>query len=713
MRWSSNGDYGIILGGAMNFRCFDPYMLYFRGKCQSFLSIYMLTAAAAYPEIIPPDRIMDWTPGVTVGVPGGIPDRAVIGSIVDSAKYGTGTVDASGAIGAAIDSCGAGKVVYIPSGIYRLDDRVYRAYANNVTIRGAGMGKTVLKATTENQVLLFGTSDWPSPSAQVPITGGAIKGSTVITVSNASGITVGKLVRVEQNDLSYVIALSAPTTNATLMSALFRVTAKTATTVAVTPPLPFTYTRSPALVQYALGPLVNTGVEDLTLDCNSISPVGVQIEQAWGCWVKNVEIKNSTRRQMFLTAFVCGEVRHCYTHDVVGGGPNHEGIDFYQDGSFNLIEDNIAWDGGYPGIILGDSKGGCTGNVIAYNFVYDANTGDSTMAGMDLSVSHGPHNMLNLVEGNIAGGTGSDGYFGSTSHITLLRNWFTATHPTGKDNLIAVNIGRWNTYFNVVGNVLGTSTFPAAGLFQPEKAFSYSSSVIYKMGFPNMGNNGFSLTWGPTTPPDYTKQSVNQPGGDGHGTGGNTLQELDLNVKATILRHGNYDYLNDAVLWDSAISDHTIPASYFRTSKPGFFGSLAWPPFDPASPPGAFNDSTLCRIPAGYRYVKGIDPPGSSAVENKGKTSAAFSDFHVSAVPAFSYRGIRITCRIPTGSYAEIIISDLKGRLLKKFAGSRAETGLLMKIGDEKGPAAPKSGAYCITAKFGGVVKSIFVTTLR
>ena len=38
---------------------------------------------------------------------------------------------------------------------------------------------------------------------------------------------------------------------------------------------------------------------------------------------------------------------------------------------------------------------------------------------MDISVSHGPHNMMNLVEGNIAGGMGSDGYFGSTSHITI------------------------------------------------------------------------------------------------------------------------------------------------------------------------------------------------------------------------------------------------------------------------------------------------------
>ncbi|MBP6837076.1 MAG: hypothetical protein KA190_07220, partial [Kofleriaceae bacterium] len=38
--------------------------------------------------------------------------------------------------------------------------------------------------------------------------------------------------------------------------------------------------------------------------------------------------------------------------------------------------------------------------------------------------------------------------------------------------------------------------------------------------------------------------------------------------------------------------------------KPAWFGSLAWPPVDTASP--ASDDPTV--IPAGYRYVHGQDP---------------------------------------------------------------------------------------------------------
>jgi hypothetical protein len=674
-----------------------------------------LFAGQICAQIIPQDRLMDWTPGVTVGVPGGIPNRTTIGFRVDSVTYGTGTVDASAAIGAAIDSMRTrpGQVVYIPAGTYRLDSRVYRANASNITIRGAGTGKTILKATTNAEVLLLGSGDWPRPTAGLAITGGATKGSTVLTVADASSITVGKLVRVEQNNLPYVITGTAPTTNTKAMSVMFKVTAKTSTSVTVFPPLPFDFTLSPALVQYSISPLINTGVEDLTVDCNSISWAGLEFDQVWGCWIKNVEVINSTGRQMFLVCFVNGEVRHNYTHSVVGGGPNHEGIDFYEDGSFNLIEDNITYNGGFPGIIFGDSKGGCVGNVIAYNFSYNANTGASTMAGMDISVSHGPHNMMNLVEGNIAGGMGSDGYFGSTSHILLARNWFTATHPTGTDNLIAVNVGRWNNYFSLVGNVLGTSSFSASGLFQPVASFSYASQVIYKLGFPNMGNNGFSLTWGPTSPPDYTLQSVNQPGGDSHGTGGNSLQELDLNVKNTMIRHGNYDYLNHSIAWEPAISDHGIPNSYFRSAKPWFFGTLAWPPFDPISPPGAFNDANISKIPAGYRYVNGIDPPGSNAVNNGSRTAALFAGFGLKAGYSPINQCLRVTYRISKASYVDISIIDLNGRLKKTLVSGDVEAGSHQVMWKGNESMTFHSGVYCIIIKEGGHSESIRVLVGR
>lgn len=550
--------------------------------------IFHLMYVMLNAQIIPPDRLTDWIPGVNVGVPGGIPHRTMIGAAVNADSFGTGLADASKAIGDAIDACPEGMVIYIPEGTYRIDHRIYKTSVGNITIRGAGMGKTILKAMVDNQVIYLGNPDQPRPVSGIPIRGGVNKGSKVIALSGTSSIIVGNLVRIEQDDLPYVISRVAPAVNNRLMSVMFRITEKTDTSVTVTPPVPFDFTLSPSLVQYLNPPLINTGVEDLTIDCNGKAWAGVEMDQAWGCWVKNVEIKNSRSRQMFFCAFVAGEIRQNYTHSVTGGGPNFEGIDFYEDGCFNLIEDNIVYNGGFPGIILGDYKGGCAGNAITYNYCYNVNTGYANMAGMDISVSHGPHNMMNLVEGNIAGGMGSDGYFGSTSHITVARNWFTVTHPTCTYNLIGINAGRWNNYFNIIGNVIGTESFSNNGLYQPEKPFSYSDQVIYKLGYPNMGNNNYSGTWGPQVSPSYIGQSANQPD--------NSLQELDLNVRNTMIIHGNYDYKNKAVIWDPGINDHCIPKSYIYKTKPGFFGDCPWPPAGP-DVEGYVND-----IPAKRRF---------------------------------------------------------------------------------------------------------------
>ena len=113
-----------------------------------------------------------------------------------------------------------------------------------------------------------------------------------------------------------------------------------------------------------------------------------------------------------------------------------------------------------------------------------------------------------------------------------------------------------------------------------------------------MGNTGYASVLPASTPIDYSSQGESLA----------DAQALDQNVAATMLRHGNYDYFNRAILWDPAIPQQALPPSLFRSDKPAFFGSLAWPPFDPNAPPGSVDDANIARIPAGYRFVHGIDP---------------------------------------------------------------------------------------------------------
>ena len=85
--------------------------------------------------------------------------------------------------------------------------------------------------------------------------------------------------------------------------------------------------------------------------------------------------------------------------------------------------------------------------------------------------------------------------------------------------------------------------------------------------------------------------------------------KLDRNVKATILRHGNFDYVNNAVIWDATISDHAIPNSLFYSSQPSWWTSgLPWPPIGPDLTP------RRGRIPAQVRYETMATPTRPLAI---------------------------------------------------------------------------------------------------
>ena len=53
-----------------------------------------------------------------------------------------------------------------------------------------------------------------------------------------------------------------------------------------------------------------------------------------------------------------------------------------------------------------------------------------------------------------------------------------------------------------------------------------------------------------------------------------------------------------------SLGSRALPPSLYLGTKPSWFGRLTWPPFDPASPNVSYE-----AIPAGYRFVHGVDPP--------------------------------------------------------------------------------------------------------
>ena len=64
----------------------------------------------------------------------------------------------------------------------------------------------------------------------------------------------------------------------------------------------------------------------------------------------------------------------------------------------------------------------------------------------------------------------------------------------------------------------------------------------------------------------------------GYDTALTDTTNYDPAVKSNILRHGNWDSVNKTTVWDPAITDRTVPASFYLTGKPSWWGNLPWPP---------------------------------------------------------------------------------------------------------------------------------------
>src|ERR1700722_7199327 len=143
-----------------------------------------------------------------------------------------------------MDSCPAGQVVYIPAGRFRVGRIVHTGNnKNNRTVRGAGMGKTILFPSNNNQIYTVGDEEWPPPDQNsnnwIPITSGATKGSNTITVADASAFVVGAPLGISPNVLpTWAHNLGGFPDTLRTMRIYFKIRSKTSTTVTFDPPCP-------------------------------------------------------------------------------------------------------------------------------------------------------------------------------------------------------------------------------------------------------------------------------------------------------------------------------------------------------------------------------------------------------------------------------------------------------------------------------------------
>jgi hypothetical protein len=549
--------------------------------------------------IIPENRRIDWT---STGVPGGIPGWTRVCATIDAATYGDGAADATAAIQSAVDDCetsapdtspGPG-VVMIPEGTYRVDGRIALGTKSYIVIRGAGADRTTIVAGGET--FLFGVNGLASLG--IPITAGATQGSTELTLESAADLSVDQLIDVSEDNEAGLVFTNHGSTNDLKQMAL--VTGISGSTITITPPLIWTLSSNPVVLFGFIGLERFAGLEDMKIDhSGGGSGSSFTFDQCYGCWARGIYSYKPGGYHTFIVDSLSGEVRDCCFNDSQTYGSNNAGLNVR--GSTNAgvnqgavtafrFENNI-FDRAFPGVEMQNASSGC---AIAYNYGYATQAGDYTPgdtyvgwnSGM-LNDNHGPHDMMNLWEGNVAEQFISDGYFGSSSHGTLLRNHLWGRNPRFEISWNAVSLDRWAYFYNIVGNVLGLAdplpvTYQFAGTDD-----CGAGSGIYRLGFPNMGNCGLE---------SYDGQSP---------------EGLDDRVADTLLRWGNFDYVSNAVLWEAPEipddvplpSTQSLPASLIYTGRPSWWpAGVAWPPIGPDVTGGQDGSGHAWKIPAELCY---------------------------------------------------------------------------------------------------------------
>ncbi|MBP7119023.1 peptidoglycan-binding protein, partial [Candidatus Woesebacteria bacterium] len=555
-------------------------------------------------------RLTSWNNHV--GVPGGIPNRTTKCISVSclalqnaSQDYKNGSKDAQLLIQNAIDSAPENSYVLIPEGIFLLNQPVSfndKKTIKNITIKGSGPSKTVLIPKGWTAI----TSGSNNLSSERKVLSGSNKGSNSIIVSDSSGVQVGSIISLYQdNDPDFYWSRwgSKDHNGQYLM-----VTSVNGNTITFEDPLAWDFNKNPRF-KYTLYPIVKfVGVEDLSIKPSSTyDGTMVNYVYTYGAWIKNLELVGGIGNSMVnLNMVLRSEIRDSYIHDslsvsdgygilTLGGWPNGAA-------SSGLLVENNIFSGLRSAIVLE----GDTGGVYSYNYARNTKfDGWPNYNIPDFNANHGEHGMMNLWEGNYSTEFQSDGYHGSASHQTLFRNYLSGKHvdPNRTGNRMVIDLTRYSYYFNLIGNILGSSEWTPTFYEMTGVPLYPQTQTIYRLGYPNMGNNGYCNNVGEYWYDSGCTTVFNS-------SQGNATGWLDSKVKNTLVRWGNFDYKNLSTRWNVAEvsndvvapSSNSIPSSLYLSSKPSWFGNLVWPPIGP-DVSGKVND-----IPAKYCYDRGSMP---------------------------------------------------------------------------------------------------------
>lgn len=482
-------------------------------------------------------RRIDWS---MAGYPGGIPEisEPVINAM-DLGLAADGTTDDHAKIQAAIDGAPDPAVIYFPAGIYRLESPL--ELKTGVVLRGAGSDATRLEFFSDDGCMEINGA---SGGAYRSILGGLEKGSTQMTVSDASGFQVGQGGEIRQEDIDAVDPTGEWGQNPDwvpthVVGQMVKIVAIDGNRLSIEPPLHIALTaqKSPEIMPVTF--IRRIGVEDLTikrLDTGTISN-NISISRATDCWFRRIESDQTQKYHISVSKSLHLEIRTCYIHDAFhkGGGGRGYGTSLGRYVTSVLVEDTIFSDLRHAMII----QLGTNGCVFGYNYA-QRNYSDDGWDKTYISV-HGHYPFMNLFEGNIVGRAGLADYWGAS--------------------------GPGNTLFR--NRIIGTDKHQDFGPYRGISVddYSHQQNII---GNELTGSETRITFDGHTDSAQGTSKDVIVHGNDVHGT----------------------------TEWDPRFSDQTLPDSFYRSEKPACFGVLPWPAMGPDQEPGTGTIPAMERLNA-------------------------------------------------------------------------------------------------------------------
>ena len=631
--------------------------------------------------ILAPVRGTNWT---QAGAIGGIPSGSIpsnnwtqCGSTI--APYGSSGAPASpSTISSALSSCsGKSQYVLLGPGTFYLNNGFCMTGVNNVELRGSGSNSTFLvfsgAANCNNgngsALIGFQSSDgtwFGNPATVYNWTGGYAQGATSITLSSGASIKANStMITLDQCDTGFTGSgcTGAATDNGNFFDCgdgyaggkgcsvmgsdsgngrAHRFQSETVEAVSCSPACgtagTTTVTITPALIHpnwasgqapqaWLIQPSINVGVRNLSANgAKTQCTGGITFTNVENGWVQGTALLHAYNNGIYLEATAHMSIVDNYVYDT---GQNL----VYSDpmavkdtlGSDNLFQNNIVQG---TRIAFVNGEGPSVGDVIAYNLAINCNDAADGMWGCYWQHSNGDD--YNLYEGNVGNQMFEDQIHGTHLMLTMYRNFFTGWESCANGNcggaaskdaqVTAADVLSYNRYSNWIANVMGTPgvmneySFTAADYYT-----SQSDNPIWNV---SSGNNG-----------------------------GSYVVPTDPLTASTMLRWGNYDTFNNAVLWNAAevpsalsiyanpaptacVSGVTCPASLYLSSRPTWWSSSI--PFPAIGPDVTGGNVGICSGTLNTKgHFSGLPAIASSQCTGTTLTAGAWGG-HVNAIPAMT-----------------------------------------------------------------------------